>query len=279
MQTIEQQNLLQHIFLQRLPQKISVYSNYIYGAMQGNIDSSTALKLSNSFEELLDTINKMELSSIHGIMKHLSPELQEFLNNPKIATSSQLSSILNNLQILEDIIHSQILAYQALLSVDETTGLPNKIRLFELIDIELSRTRRQSLDLCLSIIHMHNIETLVKENSITFEQIICDLANLIKTRLRKSDIVTKPAEYFFCILLPDTELSTAMPLLKEIQSLLDNYSNKLSLNTALKVNITLVEASALSEPISLYSKARNNIESAIEKNTIIATIDKSIMGN
>lgn len=156
MTVIEKQDALQHAFVERLPPKITKLIEYIKAIEDKVPVLPDGSKLGSELDHLMTSTRNIELTSLHILLNNIYPELSKAINSPKDIAAEAIQNLRLNLEAIEDVVHSHILAYKTLSSQDDITGMPNQTRFIELLDIELSRARRQDDDLCLCLIALES---------------------------------------------------------------------------------------------------------------------------
>lgn len=87
------------------------------------------------------------------------------------------------------------------LAIDEVTGMPNKVALFQSLESAISRSRRYNNQLSIVILRLNNIDQLDQTQSI---KLLLSISQLLNDQVRWADIVGKLSETDFLLVLPET---------------------------------------------------------------------------
>lgn len=91
------------------------------------------------------------------------------------------------------------------LAIDETTGMPNKVALFQSLEPQISRSRRYNNLLSIIILRINNLEQLTQEQ---IASLLLPVSHMLNDQVRWADIVGKLNDSDFLLVLPETD-STA----------------------------------------------------------------------
>jgi diguanylate cyclase (GGDEF)-like protein len=102
---------------------------------------------------------------------------------------------------------------------DSLTGLLNHVRIKEQLDIELSRCQRQGTPLTLAMIDLDHFKAVNDEHGHPAgDQVIRSISNMLKRRLRKTDLIGRYGGEEFVVIMSDTALDEALSVLEEIRT-------------------------------------------------------------
>ncbi len=109
-------------------------------------------------------------------------------------------------------------ALRSMMVRDGLTGLYNQTRTWEALELEVERASRNGTSVAFAMVDMDKFK-MVNDTygHPTGDRVIKSLARLLKTRLRKSDIVGRFGGEEFAVILPDTDLEVAERLLNELR--------------------------------------------------------------
>lgn len=112
--------------------------------------------------------------------------------------------------------------YRALRSFmvrDSLTGLLNHTNLKERLDGELARAARHHAPLSFAMIDLDHFKRVNdRYGHPTGDRVLKSLARLIRQRLRRTDIVGRYGGEEFAVILPDTDLATALGILEDLRA-------------------------------------------------------------
>lgn len=87
------------------------------------------------------------------------------------------------------------------LAVDEVTGMPNKIALFQSLEPQISRSRRYNNLLSIVIMQINNIDQLDETQA---ANLLLPISQMLNDQVRWADIVGKLSNTEFLLVLPET---------------------------------------------------------------------------
>jgi len=104
------------------------------------------------------------------------------------------------------------------LAVDEITGMPNKVALFQSLEPQISRSRRYNSLLSIVIMQINDLEQLDNQQS---AELLIAISHMLNDQVRWADIVGKLNDTDFLLVLPETTAEDCI-------TLSTNLENKLS---------------------------------------------------
>jgi len=87
------------------------------------------------------------------------------------------------------------------LAIDEVTGMPNKVALFQSLEPQISRSRRYNNLLSIVIMQINNLEQL---DSTQNANVMLPISQMLNDQVRWADIVGKLSDSEFLLVLPET---------------------------------------------------------------------------
>ncbi len=101
---------------------------------------------------------------------------------------------------------------------DELTGLTNRRGFYERFESEIERARRNPASLCVVMVDVDFFKRLNDSfGHLIGDQVLCRLADLFHSNVRRSDVVARFGGEEFALLLPDTTLTSATELMERIR--------------------------------------------------------------
>ncbi len=104
------------------------------------------------------------------------------------------------------------------LAIDEVTGMPNKVSLFQSLEPQISRSRRYNNLLSIVIMRVNKLQSLDKAQS---SSLLIAISQLLNDQVRWADSVGKLSDSDFMLILPETNAENC-------QKLIDNLETKLA---------------------------------------------------
>ena len=105
------------------------------------------------------------------------------------------------------------------LAVDEITGLPNKVALFQSLEPQISRSRRYNNILSIVILRINHLENLDKADC---SQLLLAISQMLSDQVRWADIVGKLNESDFMLVLPETGIEACATLCENLTNRLNS---------------------------------------------------------
>ncbi len=99
------------------------------------------------------------------------------------------------------------------LAVDEVTGMPNKVALFQSLEPQISRSRRYNNLLSIVIMKVNNLEQLDETQA---ANLLLPISQMLNDQVRWADIVGKLSDTDFLLVLPETGADACKNLSKNL---------------------------------------------------------------
>lgn len=146
------------------------------------------------------------------------------------------------------------------LAIDEVTGMPNKVALFQSLEPAISRSRRYDNLLSIAILRINNIEQL---NEIQNAKLMIAISYLLNDQVRWADIVGKLSKTDFLLVLPETAGDDSQKLVNNLTKNLNKLELPEELPTDYKIsfNFSHAEWEKGDDLTLLMKKARDRVES------------------
>lgn len=145
------------------------------------------------------------------------------------------------------------------LAIDEVTGMPNKVALFQSLEPQISRSRRYNNLLSIVIMRLNDLEQLDERQSAA---LLISVSQLLNDQVRWADIVGKLSDTDFLLVLPETTAEDCTVLSNN----LDKKLNELTLPDGLPDSFTATAKFACAQWAKgddlslLMQKAREKLE-------------------
>lgn len=107
------------------------------------------------------------------------------------------------------------------LAIDEVTGMPNKVALFQSLEPAISRSRRYGNLLSIAILRINNIEQLT---DIQNAKLMIAMGYMLNEHVRWADIVGKLGKTDFLIVLPETSGDDTQKLITNLNQKLESIT-------------------------------------------------------
>ena len=151
---------------------------------------------------------------------------------------------------------------QSLALTDPLTGLHNRRSLFELGRIEFSRSHRKSLPFCCMMLDLDHFKQVNDNYGHSIgDQVLQEFAKRCKNSVREVDLVGRYGGEEVIIILPETELRSALPIAERVRKTVAETPIKIS---GREINITV--------SIGVAQKDENTLQ----LETLIARADQAM---
>jgi diguanylate cyclase (GGDEF)-like protein len=109
-----------------------------------------------------------------------------------------------------------------LASTDKLTGVFNRLKIDECLNLELQRSARYGNKLCVIMIDIDHFKR-INDNygHLIGDQVLIEFVNLISSRIRKTDIIGRWGGEEFFIICPETELESAVQMAETIRFMIE----------------------------------------------------------
>ena len=145
------------------------------------------------------------------------------------------------------------------LAIDEVTGMPNKVALFQSLEPQISRSRRYNNLLSIVILRVNGIDQL---DEVQTASLLVPISQMLNDQVRWADIVGKLTESDFLLVLPET----AEAACKNLTDNLDKHLNEIAIPEGLPddfqitANFGYAQWTKGDDLTLLMQKARNNLQ-------------------
>lgn len=146
------------------------------------------------------------------------------------------------------------------LAIDEVTGMPNKVALFQSLEPQISRSRRYNNLLSIVIMRVNDLDQLDKTQA---ANIMLPISQMLNDQVRWADIVGKLNESDFLLVLPETAADACKKLSDNLGERLKDVAlpDGLPRNFTLSANFGYSEWEKGDDLVLLMQKARKVLES------------------
>lgn len=108
---------------------------------------------------------------------------------------------------------------RSFMNCDSLTGLLNHTKIKEQLDIAVEKARRRNGKLCFAMIDIDRFKSVNDTyGHPTGDRVIKSLSNLLRQRLRRTDVIGRYGGEEFAVILEDTEADSALIILDEIRA-------------------------------------------------------------
>ena len=145
------------------------------------------------------------------------------------------------------------------LALDEVTGMPNKVALFQSLEPQISRSRRYNNMLSIVIMQVNNVEQLDETQS---ANLMLPVSQMLNDQVRWADIVGKLNGSDFLLVLPETNEEACKNLSDNLAERLSNLAIPEGLPSDFKLSASFgyVEWTKGDDLSLLMLKARKNLK-------------------
>jgi len=145
------------------------------------------------------------------------------------------------------------------LAIDEVTGMPNKVALFQSLEPQISRSRRYNNLLSIVIMQINDLDKL---NETQIADIMLPVSQMLNDQVRWADIVGKLSNSDFLLVLPETSAEACKNLSQNIAERLEAISIPKNLPNTFKLSASFgyCEWEKGDDLSLLMQKARNMLK-------------------
>ncbi len=158
-----------------------------------------------------------------------------------------------------------------LASTDPLTGLPNKRILMEFLEFELNRAKRKGTPLSVAVFDIDDFKQINDTyGHLAGDQILRALAGVVRKNLRSTDIVGRFGGEEFVVIMPETDLKTAVRVMERLRRTVEETYFEPVGNLSISVGITELKSDDDTE--SLLRRADEKLYQAKRegKNRVLA---------
>ncbi len=179
-----------------------------------------------------------------------------------LADSGHTVHYLNDVAPLHRLMQERELLREELreaLAIDEMTGMPNKVALFQSLEPQISRSRRYNNLLSIIIMRVDNLEQLDTRQT---ADLLIPISQLLNDQVRWADIVGKLSDTDFLLVLPETNAEACQKLIAILQNKLAELPRAETLpdDFAVSTRFGYAEWQKGDDLTLLMRKARNMLE-------------------
>lgn len=145
------------------------------------------------------------------------------------------------------------------LAIDEVTGMPNKVALFQSLEPQISRSRRYGNLLSIIIMQINDLDQL---NETQTTNLLLPISQMLNDQVRWADIVGKLNERDFLLVLPETTAEDCTTLSNNLTEKLNDLATPDGLPDGFKIsaNFGCIQWSKGDDLSLLMLKARQKLE-------------------
>lgn len=145
------------------------------------------------------------------------------------------------------------------LAIDEVTGMPNKVALFQSLEPQISRSRRYGNLLSIIIMQINDLDQLDETQT---TNLLLPISQMLNDQVRWADIVGKLNERDFLLVLPETTAEDCTTLSNNLTEKLNELATPDGLPDGFKIsaNFGCVQWSKGDDLSLLMLKARQKLE-------------------
>lgn len=203
---------------------------------------------------------KLRINTIVDESKKIAKADIDFTNRLETDSYDEIGEIVKSVNIFISKLHKNHISLlnakeelEGLYITDRLTGVYNRVKIDEIIDIELNKKRRYDVDFSIILIDIDHFKKINDTyGHITGDTILREFALLLQNNIRKSDFVGRWGGEEFIVISIHTEEKSAISVAQHLRTKIkeNNFStiNKLSASFGLTV-----------------SKNSDNIESIIDR--------------
>lgn len=217
----------------------------------------------HSINELPDTLQPLFTSSnIVHISANSIRDDQWFICSQKLLANGNTAHYITDVGPLHLLMQERELLKDELreaLAVDEVTGMPNKVALFQSLEPQISRSRRYNNLLSITIMQVNNLEQL---DGTQTANLLLPISQMLNDQVRWADIVGKLNNSDFLLVLPETSADACKNLSENLNERLNSLPvpENLPDNFKVSANFGYSEWSKGDDLTLLMQKARKMLE-------------------
>ncbi len=142
---------------------------------------------------------------------------------------------------------------------DALTGAYNRRYFYEFLDREFTRTSRYNLELSMAVLDFDNFKTYNdRYGHVCGDEILRRTASLIQSRIREADLFARTGGEEFALLLPETDLSSALTFMELIRQAVENLEvpyNEAVVTATVTIGVSSFQTSRPVSPPQLFARA------------------------
>ncbi|MDQ7050066.1 MAG: GGDEF domain-containing protein [Enterobacterales bacterium] len=170
------------------------------------------------------------------------------------------SSSVNAYNVIQDTLKKEqvyLKQLEKLSTTDQLTGLNNRRYFDKQFKLEIQKVQRFSTELSLMMLDLDHFKTINDQFGHPIgDQVLKEFSQLLQSKIRATDILSRWGGEEFIILMPQTSLSNAAIFAEKIRSMIKRHTFETISQLTISIGITSVE---------LDSNGENNAMSKVDK--------------
>ena len=192
---------------------VSQDSNFL-----ADIDSQTGYSTRSLLSVPLTTIDGKTI----GVFQAINKNSDNFTQND--ANFLMLLGSYTSFAIENAILHEELMHAKNIASVDHLTGIFNRVKFDELLEMHVNLSKRYSRDLTLCIFDIDDFKLVNdKFGHIVGDTVIKMIASIASQELRETDIIARWGGEEFVLLFPETNLTNSIDAIERIRTRVESY--------------------------------------------------------
>jgi two-component system cell cycle response regulator len=220
------------------------------------------------------------LSDLDSKLKGLELGVDDFLVKPvdKHVLRTRVKSLVKKKASLDKLCDRYEMAVHSAIT-DKLTGLYNRRYFDHFLDLEIKRSSRQNASLALLMIDIDNFKHINDTAGHLFgDKILNKLGELLKTKIRETDLAARYGGEEFAVVLSNTCLKEAVEIAERIRRSIQEYSfetENFSTTVSIGISVYPLDANSMNE---LIEKSDNSLYKAKHdgKNRVYAYSKKKL---
>ena len=186
------------------------------------------------------------------------------------AQNTKLQKMLNALKRSRDEVSRQNRALQILATQDPLTGCFNRRAFFERFEVEFSRAQRYGNPLSCVMVDIDHFKSINDNHGHPVgDKVIQKVSDVLRDRLRDSDILCRYGGEEFCLILPETDLAGAIKTAERVRSAVaTNAPLGIRVTISLGVSALCMEPANPSELLNQADKALYRAKTSGRNSTV-----------
>ena len=213
----------------------------------------------NELPEILSPL--FTSSSVVHIPKNAAHDDQWYMCNQQ-ALNNHTVHYLTDVGLLHLLMQERDLLKEELresLAIDDVTGMPNKVALFQSLEPQISRSRRYNNLLSIVLMRVNDLDKL---DAIQKANLLLPISQMLNDQVRWADIVGKLSDSDFLLVLPETNADACKNLSENLGERLDaiEIAEDLPNNFKISADFSYCEWEKGDDLGLLMQKARNMLK-------------------
>lgn len=203
---------------------------------------------------------KIRINKIVSESKKIAQADIDFKNRLETESCDEIGDIVKSINIFVDKLHKNHLnllnakdELEGLYITDRLTGVYNRVKIDEIIDIELSKKRRYDVSFSIILIDIDHFKKINDTyGHIIGDNILKEFASILKSNIRNSDFVGRWGGEEFIVISTYTEKKSAISIAEHLRAKIKGHNFSSVHNISASFGITV-------------SNSKDNIESIIDR--------------